>query len=87
MEVTVITGFLFIPLQFLYIERRANANMILGFPFFFFRLFRAAPMDYRGSQARGPIGAAAAGLPHSHSNTGSEPRLRPAPQLTTTPDP
>ena len=30
-------------------------------------------MTYGGSQARGRIGAAAAGLHHSHSNTGSEP--------------
>ena len=31
---------------------------------------------------RAPIGAAAVGLRQSHSNTGSEPCLRPAPQLT-----
>ena len=36
---------------------------------FFFLLFRAAPAARGGSQARGPIGAAAAGLHHSHSNT------------------
>ena len=41
----------------------------------------AAPAAYGGSQARGQIGAAAAGLYHSHSNTGSEPCLRPTPQL------
>ena len=29
----------------------------------------------------------AAGLCHSHSNTGSEPRLQPTPQLTAMPDP
>ena len=44
-------------------------------------------MAYAGSQARGPIGAAAAILHHSHSNTGSEAHLRPTPQLTATPDP
>ena len=33
-------------------------------------------------QARGQIGAVAASLRHSHSNTGSKPRLRPTPQLT-----
>jgi len=38
-------------------------------------LFRATPMAYGGSQARGPIGAVAAGLRHSHSNTRSELRL------------
>ena len=51
--------------------------------FFFFGLFRATPMAYGGSQARGPIRAVAAGLRQSHSNGGSEPRLRPTPQLTT----
>ena len=43
--------------------------------FFFFCLFRAAPTAYGGSQARGLIGAVAAGLRHSHSNTGSKPCL------------
>ena len=37
-----------------------------------FCLFRATPTSYGGSQARSPIGAVAAGLCHSHSNTGSE---------------
>ena len=50
-------------------------------------LFRPVPTACGGSQARGPIGAAAAGLHHSHSNVGSEPRLRPAPQLMATLDP
>ena len=36
---------------------------------------RAAPTAYGGFQARGPIGAAAAGLHHSHSKAGSEPHL------------
>ena len=47
---------------------------------FVFCLFRAEA--YRGSQARSRIGAVASGLPHSHSNTGSEPHLWPTPQLT-----
>ena len=42
----------------------------------------AAPAAYGGSQARGPIGAAATGLRQSHSNAGSEPCLQPTPQLT-----
>ena len=54
--------------------------------FFFFGLFRAVPMAYGGSQARGRIGAVATGLGQSHSNSGSEPRLQPTPQLTATPD-
>ena len=41
------------------------------FMIFFFGLFRAAPIAYGGSQARGPTGAVAAGLRHSHSNAGS----------------
>ena len=58
--------------------------------FFFFGLFAiswAAPTAYGGSQARGLIGAVAAGLRQSHSNMGSEPPLRPTPQLMATPDP
>ena len=60
-----------------------------NFSFFilFYCLFRAAPMAHGGSQARGPIGAVATGLYHSHRNTGSEPHLRPTPQLTATRDP
>ena len=37
---------------------------------FFFLLFRAAPVAHGSSQARGLIGAAAAGLHHSHSHAG-----------------
>ena len=36
---------------------------------FFFGLFRATPEAYESSEARGLIGAAAATLHHSHSNT------------------
>ena len=39
-------------------------------------------MAYGGSHARVRIGAVAAGLCHSYSNVGSEPRLPPTPQLT-----
>ena len=48
---------------------------------------RAAPTAYGGSQARGPIGAVAAGLDHSHSNMGSKPHRQPTPQLMAMPDP
>ena len=65
--------------------------MVSGLFFFFLSLFLlflwAAPAAYGGSQARGRIGAVAAGLRQSYSNTGSEPRLQPTPQLTATPDP
>uniref|UniRef100_A0A8D0RRC0 Glycerophosphodiester phosphodiesterase domain containing 1 n=1 Tax=Sus scrofa TaxID=9823 RepID=A0A8D0RRC0_PIG len=53
--------------------------------FYFFCL--AEPASYASPQARGRIGAIAAGLHHSHSNTGSEPHLRSTPQLTATLDP
>ena len=41
------------------------------FPFVFLS-FRAAPAAYGGSQARGQIGDVAAGLHHSHGNSGSK---------------
>jgi len=41
----------------------------------FVLLHRASAMAYGGSQARGQIGAVAAGLHHSHSNVRSEPCL------------
>ena len=46
-------------------------------------LFRAAPMAYGGSQARGRIGATAAGLHHGHSHARSSthsarPGIKPA---------
>ena len=47
----------------------------------FLFVFRATPAAYGGCQARGQIGAVAASLLHSHSNKGSEPRLRPTPKL------
>ena len=49
-------------------------------------LFRAALEAYGGSQARGQVGATAAGLRQSHNNARSEPCLQPTPQLTTMPD-
>ena len=52
-----------------------------------FGLFRAAPTAYGGSQARGRIGAEAAGLHHSHSKWGFEKHLGPTPQLTAMLDP
>uniref|UniRef100_A0A8C3W6Q4 Phosphatidylinositol 5-phosphate 4-kinase type-2 gamma n=1 Tax=Catagonus wagneri TaxID=51154 RepID=A0A8C3W6Q4_9CETA len=68
-----------------------NRCNFFSFSFFFFFLsfcyFRAAPAACGGSQARGLIGAVAAGLRQSHSSTGSKLRLRPIPQLTATPDP
>ena len=59
------------------------------FFFFLFGLFassRVNPAAYGSSQARGLIGAAPAGLHHSHNNARSKPRLQPTPQLMATPD-
>ena len=53
----------------------------------FFFLFRAVPVAYGGSQARGRIGTVAADLHHSHSSTISKPCLRPTPQRMATLDP
>ena len=49
-------------------------------------VFRATPSTYGGSQARGQISAVATRLHHSHSHSGSEPRLQLTPQLMATPD-
>ena len=55
--------------------------------FFFCLFFRAAPVVYGGSQARGYIRAVAASLYHSLNNAGSKPDLQPTPELTETSDP
>ena len=49
--------------------------LFLYFIFCLFAFSGAAPAAYGGSQARGLIGAVAAGLRQSHSNVGSEPCL------------
>ena len=55
------------------------------FFFYFFHFFclfsRAIPITYGGSQARGLIGAVAAGLYQSHINAVSKPHLWPTSQL------
>ena len=59
--------------------------------FFFFLPFRATPVAYGSSQARGEIGAAVVGLHHSHSHSHShteyELHRQTIPQLTAMPDP
>ena len=52
-----------------------------------FAISWAAPEAYGGSQARGLMGATAAGLHQSHSNAASKLHLQPAPQLMAMPDP
>ena len=76
-----------IPFIFCYLPSVCWSNLYHLYLFFFFGLFRAVPEAYGGSQARGLIGAVATGLHHSRSNSGSEPCLRPIPQLMATPDP
>ena len=70
---------------------RKHHWVFILFFFFFLIVFLPflGPWVYRGSQARGLTGAVAAGLrhSHSHSNAGSEPRLRPTLQLMAIPDP
>ena len=66
-----------------YLEVKLLHHIVGGF--IFFCRFRAEPTACGGSQARGQIGAVAAGL--LHSNIRSEPRMRPTPQLTATSDP
>ena len=61
--------------------------LILFFIFCLFAISRATPEAHGGSQARGPIGAVAAGVRQIHSNAGSELHLQPTPQLMATPDP
>ena len=69
------------------VNNNEHGNINISTSHFIFVFFRAAPVAYRTSQARGPIGAVAAGLRHSHSHATSELRLRPTQQLMGTPDP
>ena len=55
--------------------------------YFFFGLFRAAPMACGSSKGSGGIRAVVASLRHSHSNAGPEPHLQPTAQLTVALDP
>ena len=70
-------------------EARGRDWLWLGSILSFFRVGVrcATPSAYGGPQVRGQIRAAAASLPHSHSNMGSKPHLQPSPQLTAMPDP
>ena len=66
--------------------RHTKSNITKYYFLFFFLIFRATPAAYGRSQASGWMGAAAAGLHHSHSNARSRLCLRPIPQLTAMPD-
>ena len=60
---------------------RIQHTIFLFLFFLSFCLFWGRTASYGGSQARALIGAIATGLRQSHSNTGSELRLQPTPQL------
>ena len=94
------SDFLFIQLQDIQFISQGLCLILCGFHFSFiifclvwfgffclFAFARAAPEACGYSQARGLIGAVAAGLHQSHSNSESEPRLQPTPQLTAMLDP
>ena len=51
------------------------------------QFFLGPLLAYRNSQARGPMGAAAASLHHSHTNMGSQSHLPPTLWLAATQDP
>ena len=59
----------------LLISKQQSSTLTFFCLFLFFRLFRAAPEAYGGSQARGLSRAVAASLCQSHINAGSKPRL------------
>ena len=59
-------------------------SFLLVFFFLSFCFFRAAPMEVPRLGAESELWLP--GLHHSHSNSGSELRLRPTPQLTATQD-
>ena len=67
---------------------KKNSIIKIGFWFLGFCLFvcflllGAVKAAYGNFQAMGRIGAVAAGLYHSHSNSRSKPHLQPTPQLT-----
>ena len=72
------------------VEGNLFVRAVLFYFILFFCLFAiswAVPVAYGSPQARGLIGAVAANRHQSHSNSGSEPHLRPTPQLTATLDP
>ena len=61
--------------------------LFFEFIYLFLFFFRAEPLAYGVSQARGQIRAVATGLCHSHSNMGFKLHLRATLELTATPEP
>ena len=70
------------------LERKQGQEVSWGFLPRFFGLFVCLGLHPQHMEVpRLGVGAAAAGLRHSHSHLGSEPGLQPTPQLTAAPDP
>ena len=67
------------------VPQKFEAYLFLKIFIYLLLLFRVTPMAYGDSQARGPVGAVAPSLRHSH--TRSKPCLWPIPQFTATTDP
>ena len=67
--ITLVPQFLCLFLSLMLFE----TSIMILFYFIIIIFFRATVAAYGSSQARGQIGAAADGLRHSRSNTGSEP--------------
>ena len=57
------------------VHLKTDKMVVVCFVFVFLPFLGPLPAAYGSSQARGLIGAVAAGLHHSHSNAGSEPHL------------
>ena len=76
--VSLVLNFVFFNVIFL-----SGSSFKIFFYFFVFFVFRATPLAYGISQARGQIGAVTDGLRHSH--TRSKPSLQTTPQLMATP--
>ena len=80
--------FKFTPLWLVVVGWRIHKFVISCNVGFFFLLFlRAVPAAYGSSHVRGRIRAAATGLRHSHSNSGSQWLLRPTLKLEVLSDP
>ena len=62
-------------------------SFFLSFFFFFLPFLELLPRHMEAPRLGDLITAVAVSLCQSHSNTGSEPSLRPTSQLTATPDP
>ena len=70
-----------------YINSCKYSNNAIYLFIYLFIFSRTAPAAHGGAQDMGLIRAVATSLHQRHSNSGSEPLLRPTPQLMATPNP